>query len=93
MANRFYWLIEGLKLMIVRDDPAPPLPDALLRVQLRGVGGLRLEHEASVGVPDDGLYGRSFLLCPPVMDDQPPFAGMIRQQANHVTISETYMGS
>lgn len=74
----FDLFFEGRKPMIVRDDPTQPLPDALLGAQFRRVGRLSLEHEPSLGVPHDGLYGRAFLRCPPVMDDQQPFARMIR---------------
>jgi hypothetical protein len=52
--------------MIVRDDPTQPLPDALLGIQFRRVGRLSLEHEPSLGVPNDGLYGSAFMLCPPI---------------------------
>ena len=37
-------------------DAAQPFPDALLRIQLRRVGGLSLEYESPLRLPDDGLY-------------------------------------
>ena len=64
----------------MRDDATQPFPDTLLGIELRRVGGLSLEYESPLRLPDDGLYESPIMLLPSVMDDQQPFAWMRGQQ-------------
>src|SRR5688500_8240857 len=73
-------LREGGKPVIVGHDTPQPFPEPLLGIQFRRVGGLSLEHEPSLGLPNDGVYGGPLMLLAAVMNHQQPFAGMRGQQ-------------
>jgi hypothetical protein len=78
--DRFDVFAKGCKPVVMSDDATQPFPDTLLGIALRRVGGLSLEYESPLRLPDDGVYRSPPMLFPPVMDDQQPFAGMIGQQ-------------
>jgi hypothetical protein len=64
MGDRCDWLFEGHNLVMMGDDAAPPLLDALFGIQRWRVGKLGLEHEPSLRLAHDGLDGRP-LCCSP----------------------------
>jgi hypothetical protein len=79
MANRFTLCRKGLTPMMVCDDPTPPLPEALWRVQCRRVGGLGLAQALRRSCTDAVRDGRALVLSTPVMHHQAPLPGRIDQ--------------
>jgi hypothetical protein len=61
---------------MVRDDATPPLPEALLGLQLWRVGGRGLEDTPTMRCTDNSLDGSPLLLVPAVMDHPQPLAWM-----------------
>ncbi len=62
--NRFDVLFNSHTPVIVGDDAAQLLPDALWGVQLRRIGGLGLKRKSSRGLLDPSLAGSHVMLFP-----------------------------
>jgi hypothetical protein len=67
--------------VVVGDDATPPLPDALLRLQLGRVGGLGPELEPASRATAEGFYGSPLRLLSAVMDHPQAFRRRVGQQA------------
>jgi hypothetical protein len=76
----FALLCQGGTPVMVGHDTPQPCPNPLLGIQLRRVGGLGLEPEPPLSLPNDGVYGNPLMLFASVMNHQPPLAWIIGHQ-------------